>query len=296
MTCCSGTFGVRRLLPWWGRIALKLALSRVPVSYDFWRTLRVFRHGAMDDSEYSLQVFADHWRRSLPYFRNKPATALELGPGDSVASALIAHAYGIERLLLVDTGAYASRDINVYRRVATALARKGLAAPGAVALTDMPSMLQACGSTYLTAGLTSLEEVPAASVDWIWSQAVLEHVRLAEVERSVAAMRRAIRRDGVVSHRIDLQDHLGGGLNNLRFSGRAWEREGFAFRGGFYTNRIRSSEWLRRFTGAGFSVESIVEDRWPEMPIPRHRLAAPYRDLPEAELCVRGMNLVMRAV
>jgi SAM-dependent methyltransferase len=295
MTCCTGTFGVRSLLPWWGRIAVKLALSRVPVGYEFWQTLGLFRHGAMDDPEYSLRIFADHWERSSPHFRSKPATALELGPGDSVASALIAHAHGIGSLLLVDTGPYASLDMNTYRRVAVALNRRGLVAPDGDALADVPTMLRACGSTYLTNGLASLEAVPTATVDWIWSQAVLEHVRLAEVERSLAAMRRVIRPGGVISHRIDLQDHLGGGLNNLRFSYRIWERDGFAYRGGFYTNRVRSSEWLRRFTGAGFRVESLVEDRWPHLPIPRDRLASPYRDLPDADLRVRGMNLVLRA-
>jgi SAM-dependent methyltransferase len=275
---------------------VKLALSRIPVGYSFWQKIRLFRHGAMDDPEYGLRVFSDHWQRSLPFFIAKPAVALELGPGDSVASALIARAHGIEELLLVDTGPYASRDMNVYQHVAKALAHKGFSVPDAATLVDMPSTLRACGSTYLTEGLTSLEAVRADSVDWIWSQAVLEHVRLAEVERSLAAMRRVIRKDGVASHRIDLQDHLGGGLNNLRFSGRLWERDGFAFRGGFYTNRIRSSEWLRRIAGAGFVVESIVEDRWSELPIRRKHLAVQFRNLQEADLCVRGVSLVLRAV
>jgi hypothetical protein len=292
----SGASGVRGMVPWWGRIAVKLALSRMPVGYGFWQRLKLFRHGAMDNPEYGLRVFEDHWERSLPYFERHPSAALELGPGDSVASALTARAHSIGRLYLVDTGPYATRDMGVYTRVAAALSCRGLPVPDAHAFADLPAMLRSCGCVYLTAGLESLEAIPAASVDWMWSQAVLEHVRLAEVDRSLAAMRRVIRRHGVASHRIDLQDHLGGGLNNLRFAERTWERDGFASRGGFYTNRIRLADWLHRFTEAGFIVVKIAEDRWPQLPIPRTRLAAPYRDLPEADLCVRGANLVLRAV
>jgi SAM-dependent methyltransferase len=185
--------------------------------------------------------------------------------------------------------------MSVYQQVADLLDRRGLAIPHATAMSNIPSMLHACDSVYLTEGVRSLEAIPADSVDWIWSQAVLEHVRLGEVDRLLAAMRRIVRKGGIISHRIDLQDHLGGGLNNLRFSDSIWENDNFAFRGGFYTNRIRSREWLSRIELVGFEVEKIVEDRWPRLPIRRSSLASKFSHLMEEDLRVRGLTLIMRA-
>jgi len=43
------------------------------------------------------------------------------------------------------------------------------------------------------------------------------------------------------SHRVDLRDHFGSALNNLRFSDKKWELDWIA-NSGFYTNRIRLQE------------------------------------------------------
>ena len=51
------------------------------------------------------------------------------------------------------------------------------------------------------------------------------------------------RRDGICVHRVDLNDHLGGRLNNLRFTDAIWESVLFR-ESGFYANRRLTDEDL----------------------------------------------------
>jgi hypothetical protein len=105
-------------------------------------------------------------------------------------------------------------------------------------------------------------------------------------------LRRIQRQDGVSSHRVDLRDHLGGALNNLRFRERTWE-SGFVSRSGFYTNRIRYTEMLKLFREAGFEVEVTNVERWTHVPTACHKMATPFRDLSEEELTVSGFDVLL---
>ena len=65
-----------------------------------------------------------------------------------------------------------------------------------------------------------LAHLPTNSVDFCLSNAVLEHVPKRDLALVAAELFRVLNRNGICVHRVDLKDHLGGGLNNLRFSGR----------------------------------------------------------------------------
>ena len=127
----------------------------------------------------------------------------------------------------------------------------------------------------------------------IFSQAVLEHIRREQFLDTMRECRRILKRDGVCSHRVDLKDHLGGGLNNLRFSPEIWESKLFV-RSGFYTNRIRYREMLKLFSSAGFDVEIIEENRWNVLPIDRSQLAPLFQDISDDELLVSGFSAVLK--
>jgi len=281
-------------IPWQAKIVAKLLLSRLPIGHAAWRRVRIFVHGGMDDANYGESVFHRHFARSGLGGR-QGFTCLELGPGDGLAGAILAKAWGAAGCWLVDTGDFASRDMAGYRDLARRLRGQGLAAPADDTLLSIDSLLTACGARYLTNGLDGLATVPAASVDFIWSQAVLEHVRRRDFDALLRETRRVLRSGGVASHRIDLRDHLGGALNNLRFSERLWE-SAFMAESGFYTNRLQASDIVERCRAAGFAVEIVASERWPSMPTPRRRLAAPFRDLPEETLLVSGFDLVLRPI
>lgn len=279
-------------IPWQAKIAGKIVLSRLPVPNGFWHRLSVFSHGSMEKPEYALSVFQAHYGRVDFTRKYKDFVAMEVGPGDSVASALIARAHGARSCILVDAGSFARQDLHLYRLMAKLLFEHGLEPPNIDHAESVGEILEICRAVYLTGGLDSLRQVPSASVDFVWSHAVLEHVRADEFLPTMKELRRIMRSDGVGSHRIDLQDHLAGQLNNMRFSRRFWERDWIA-KSGFYTNRIRMHQMVSLFQAAGFVVDVPWKAQWNNLPTPRRSMAAEFQGLTDAELLVYAFDAVL---
>jgi hypothetical protein len=273
-------------LPWRAKLHLKLLLSRLPLPYRFWKGIHLFQHGRMERGGYALGVFRRHLLAGAP---PRPFTTLELGPGDALATALIAKAHGAERTWLVDTGAYATRDPGVYLRLAELLRGQGLPVPSG--WSSCEGMLDACGARYLTGGLNSLAAIPSASVDFIWSQAVLEHVRRHEFAQTLGEFRRCLSARGRMTHQVDLADHLGGALNHLRFPAGQWESPRWV-KAGFYTNRLRLSHILDLVKAEGFRIDDLEVDQWDRLPTPLAALDPAFRELDEGELRTRSFFMV----
>jgi SAM-dependent methyltransferase len=283
---------LKEFVPWWGKIAAKVFLSRVPLGYRLWRRLNLFVHGAMDSPEYAFGVVTAHLKRlGLRDLRDK--VVLELGPGDSLLSALIARALNARRVYLVDVAAFANSDINHFLDASKYLKGRGLEPPAIDGSATMRDVLATCSAEYMTQGLEDLRRIPAGSVDFVFSQAVLEHIRLRELSATLAELRRVMAPSGAASHVVDLQDHLGGALNNLRFSARVWESE-FMARSGFYTNRVRYLEMLDLFRAAGCKPEVVGLRRWDSLPTALPRLAQQFRRLSIEDLLVSGFDVIAR--
>jgi len=278
---------------WWLKILAKIVLSRLPFGYRFWQRLSLFRHGRMDDPEYVLRNFNQHFDAAGTPGLGEAFSALELGPGDTLASALVVTGLGGGCCWLVDVGDFALKDIGVYRDIAADLRDQGVSAPCLKATTDTAAMLSQCHAHYLSAGLASLRTIPTASVDFVWSQAVLEHIRKSEFGDTMSELRRVLKPNGVCSHRIDLRDHLDASLNNLRFPNAFWESE-FIASSGFYTNRLGYREILAKFEAAGFEVDIGQVDRWKRLPLPRRKMAREFLDRTETDLTISGFNVVLR--
>lgn len=284
---------LKTLVPWPVKMMAKAILWRLPVARQVWKRLMLFEHGKMDQPDYAYRVFVDHYERAYPPGLKNGFVALEIGPGDTLYSALIARAFGAAQTFLVDQGNFASRDLSGYLAMAAYLERHGHTQRLTEEIGNFQAWLDNCGARYLTAGLSSLRTLPDNSVDFIWSHATLEHIRKAEFADMMGELRRVVRAAGICSHRVDLTDHLGGALNNLRFSDKLWESDFFAG-SGFYTNRIRYSEMLRLFEEAGFDVQVCGIDRWPSLPNARRNLAPAFKDLPEEDLRVSGFDVILR--
>jgi SAM-dependent methyltransferase len=281
-------------LPWWAKIVVKLALARLPLPHAWWRRIGVFRHGSLeDDVERRGADFLGHLQRYRERCGEPPRRVVELGPGDSVAGALWARACGAEQIWLIDIGRFAVDDPAHYRAAGDCIARHGLVAPALPPPGGIAAVLAATGAVYRTDGLVALDALADASIDFIQSQAVLEHLPLGEFDRFLAASFRVLRPGGLCSHAVDLQDHLGGALNHLRFSRRLWESRAMA-RGGFYTNRLRASEICLRAKAAGFAVSPVQVLCWPALPTPRHALDREFQAVPDDELTIAVMILVLQ--
>ena len=283
----------RTQIPWQFKIALKLILARLPIKYQSWSNIGIFKHGAMKDPEYALEVFTTHFERArslLP--TDKQLVGLELGPGDSLSGAILGAAFGLDRVLLVDVGRFASNDFNTYEALIRFLRSRNLPTERYNGCNTIEEILSRSNATYLTGGLRDLREIPDGSVDFVWSQAVLEHVRRAEFLPTMKELRRVLAPAGVASHRIDLADHLGGALNNLRFSRTLWESSTWSS-SGFYTNRIRYREMLALFHEAGFASDVVHVDRWKQLPTPRRKLDGEFRHQPDQDLLVSGFDVIL---
>jgi SAM-dependent methyltransferase len=285
--------GIKTRIPWPAKIAAKIVLARLSVGAGVWRRLDVFRQGRMERPEYAYRVFRRHFDRADFPRKGDGFVALELGPGHSLFSAMIASALGASSMHLIDAGHFATHDLEPYRAMARFLHGEGLPCPRLDGAASVDEVLARCRAQYGTEGLASLRAIPDHTVDFIMSQAVLEHVRRREFVDVVQHLRRVLRPDGVCSHRVDLKDHLSDALNNLRFSERVWEST-FMAGSGFYTNRIRYSEMLQLFRRAAFDVEVVNVDRWARLPTPRGRLSEPFRHLSDEDLRVSGFDVVLR--
>jgi SAM-dependent methyltransferase len=273
-------------------MAGKILLSRIPVGYSFWRRVNLFKLGNMEMPDFAFDSFYRHYRRVDFPRKGKGFSALELGPGDSLFSAMIAWSHGATSCCIVDSGRFARDDLVHYRVMAQNLLDRGLSVPDLSRADSLEKLLTACGANYLTEGIRSLRQIPDSSIDFLWSNAVLEHVRLHEFFEILKEMRRVMRPDGVCSHSIDLKDHLDFALNNLRFSEDLWESD-FFVNSGFYTNRIRYSEMLGIFRQAGFSPKVVNIDRWEQLPTHIGKIATEYRKLGEDELRISAFDVIL---
>jgi SAM-dependent methyltransferase len=292
----------RQSVPWWLRISVKIVLARLPIPYSFWKRLRLFEHGDMEQSQKALSTFLKHATTAgilneeytLPYLSNNGDFAvLELGPGDSIFSAVIAMSLKATRVWLVDAGYFATTDIEVYKDMFSLLRHKGFTLPFKNDPNNISDILRECNCQYLTDGTRSLEQLQSSSVDYCFSNAVLEHIPKHDFTKMAHELFRILKPDGVCVHRVDLKDHLGGGLNNLRFSESLWEGPLFS-RSGFYTNRIRHGEMLKVFTQAGFAYTLPSISRWESLPMPRRKMDTTYSQLADDDLLISGFDIVLK--
>jgi SAM-dependent methyltransferase len=281
-------------MKWALKVVAKLLVSRLPLPYGFWKAIGLFRHGRMDSADYPIKIFNLHTARAFPLGLPNDAVILELGPGDSVASALLGFSQGARQVCLVDVGNFARSDVAFYQALALDMKKKGFAVPDLGAAESINDVLQACNARYLTQGITSLRTIPSGSIDFMWSHSVLEHVRRCELGDVLGELRRILKPGGMASHNIDYQDHLDHALNNLRFSEALWESPLFAG-AGFYTNRVPAVCLHQMFREYGFDILQEDFGKWPELPTPRSAMDQVFQSFSDDDLLNRTSHVLLRA-
>ena len=283
---------LKSIIPWQLKILLKIILSRVPLPYSLWSRLGIFKHGRMDEYHYAWSVLNNHIQSSAKVGN---LSAIEFGPGDGVLSALLAKSAGLDSLDLLDAGDFASKNIKKYKMALDAFAadQKSETILQIGDEDTFDDVLKSAKSKYYTKGLESLRKISAESYDLIFSQAVLEHIRVNEFEDMLEECHRLLKPNGVMSHVIDFKDHLGGGLNNLRFDSAFWEKDWFAFKSGFYTNRLRLSDVIHLCNKHNFRVKIISTTSFSAIPVTRSKLAPEFKALHDDDLMCSGAHLIM---
>ena len=284
---------LKEKLPWWLKILFKIIFSRIPIGYKFWKKIGLFRHGKMDQPGYVLKNFNFYCDTSgINKMDLKNKTILEIGPGDSIATALVASSFGA-KTILIDVGFFAEEDIAFYKSLAIKFCSLGLKVPKIDSAQSINEILEICNTQYLTNGLKSFANVSNESVDLIVSQAVLEHIKKSDFLNLIGECKRILKKNGVAVHSVDLKDHLEKGLNNLRFNHNFWESN-FMSSSGFYTNRIRFFEMIDLFNNADFYVETSKISKWKKLPTKKKYFSSEFKHLTEDDLLVSDFTVLLK--
>lgn len=275
--------------PWQLQFMVKVATGQLHANYRLLKQLGLAFYGKMQQPEYAYNVFMQHFKYA-PHMR-QDLVVLELGPGDSLSSALIAHTLGVSKSYLVDAGDYAEHDIRCYRQLVQFLKKNKLDVTRLERCRSPDDYMTVCNSTYLTSGLTSLQTIPDSSVDFIWSHAVLEHIKQIDFLETLKELRRIIKTSGVCSHVMDLRDHMNGSLNHLRLSAHWWSSP--LIRDCDFPNRIRFSEALNNFRLARFEPKIVRLKRWKHLPLPKTEMAREFQMLDDQNLCVMSFHALL---
>ena len=280
---------------WNLKLAVKILSGKFPPLRKILKSAGYFRHGKMDSRLYATGVFNRHFRQINPenpaFPKKGGGVCLEIGPGESLLTLILARAAGFSHTVLIDQGSQLAGNLRCYAETAAHLAREGHDLPPISETDSLRDILKNYSSRYLVHGLKSMESLETGSIDFSFSHAVLEHIPVQIVPGYLRELKRVMKIGGISSHVVDLKDHLGGGANQLRFSEAFWESE-WIHRSGAYTNRLRLSQWTALFEAAGLEYEITERQYFPALPVERRFLAERFRNLDEEDLRVSGFTVL----
>jgi len=301
---------------WVAKAVVQKALSYAPRSDDLNYVLqhRVYRSLPAGDT-HARTKFARARRQYETFLEHAsvedPARAVfyEFGVGWDLRVPLAYASLGVERQILVDLHPHARpelvndsiRRLDAARAVHAEELGRPLRALGPPDIEQISDLEARFGIAYLAPRDARATDLAPRCVDFVSSTDTLEHVPEDDIALILAECRRLLRPDGVLSCRIDLEDHYFrfdrkvSRYNFLRHSDRAW---GLVNSSLHYQNRLRYPDYVRLVREAGFEivrerVSWASEEQLAELS--RLPLAERYRDgYTLEELGVRGVTLVAK--
>ncbi|MFW9971989.1 MAG: methyltransferase domain-containing protein, partial [Candidatus Odinarchaeota archaeon] len=239
-----------------------------------------------------IKVFLKHFNK-VKSFLPKKYNILELGPGDSISTAIIGYAFGASKIFLVDVADYAYKSIDIYRALINELKKQHIFKnlTPLLKVKSFNEILKSTNASYYIDGLQSLQKIPSESIDFIFSNAVLEHINFYDFKKILCELYRVSSKDSITSHTIDLKDHINNSLNSLRFSKKVWESKLFV-KSGLYTNRLRFKEICKYIREAGFKIISVNVKEWDTLPIKTKQLSLEFKN--REDLQVYGFDILCK--
>jgi SAM-dependent methyltransferase len=290
------------------KAAVQAALSATPGGHraNFTLQSRVFHSLPVSDAKLATRVGYGHQHaRAITRLGAVPFDAahfFELGAGWDLCMPLVLRSLGAGRQTVVDLRPLARDELvrDMARRL-DALARSG-ALPTELGVVDgsVDAFLRQHAIEYVAPGDARATGLPSASVDYITTTNTLEHIPRPDLARILRECRRVLKDDGVMSHRVDYQDHYSyfdGRLspyNFLRYEPPRWRRYNPALH---FQNRLRHSDYLVLYEQAGFemafeaTVDGTPDDEAAIRALP---LASCFAGYDMGDLAVRSAAVALR--
>lgn len=285
--------------------------------------------GGTVSARYCYSVFMRHRVIAAQYgMTGTPRSVVELGPGDSLGIGLMALLTGSEQYIAIDAVRHASPESNlaVFDELVTLLKSRApipfdgecavirpelshhafphdLFSDGSLALALAPERLEKLKKLLLTpeegdaiqyfAPFGEMSTIQPESIDWIFSQAVLEHVdRLTETYKHCF---RCLKPGSVMTHQVDFQCHETAPEWNGHWRYPQWLWTLMRGRRPWFINRLPHSVHLQMQMQAGFELCAEMLQEKPSE-ITRGQLASQFKFLTDQDMSTAGaLFVVMKA-
>lgn len=258
---------------WVLKAASQKALSALPhaESLNYLLQHRVTRTLPAGESLFRRKVAIgiEHFHAFREHGAVEPAEAVfyEFGAGWDLAVPLLYTALGVERQLLVDIRPNLRFELIDDSLRKHARHRAALEAEAGVPLreldprpvTSAEELRTRFGIAYLAPRDARETNLPGDSVDFVSSTDTLEHIPRDDLARILVECRRLLRAGGVLSCKVDMQDHYSyfdrgvSRYNFLRFPSRTWRLVNSSLH---YQNRLRHPDYVTLVEEAGLEVVS----------------------------------------
>jgi SAM-dependent methyltransferase len=263
---------------WRVKGGIQKALGHVPFGERLHYELQK-RAGGLRHFDRELTAKVEDWRLMVGHLRSVglPVAGtrfLEMGTGWYPTFPFCLFLGGARSVITVDLNRYLKPELTLRMTDALAGSLRVLAeATGraereiadahralAAAIRRGASLEEATGGvvTYNAPSDASDTGLPAASLDVVFSNSVLEHVPGPVIERCFTEARRILRSGGVVFHSVNCGDHYAYAdrnihqLNYLQYSDAEWQVWNNEF---LYQNRLRAVDFVEMARAAGLAIE-----------------------------------------
>lgn len=225
----------------------------------------------------------------------KDRTICEMGPGQFLTHPFLVYQLGAKSSYLLEIADFAHQDRkaeangHIVLRKDWEMVRR---LPRPKETDTWKDYLKTINAEYFTCGLDGYKKVPDNSVDYVFSYAVIEHIRKNIFVETISEMYRMMKTRGVSYHTVDLRDHFGGSKNQLRFAESEWEDE-VHYRMDNYTNRLSCSEICSICESCGFRITSLEREYYEKPPVKRKNLDRAFQSITDEDLMTKGFVMVL---
>ena len=161
--------------------------------------------------------------------------------------------------------------------------------------TSFNELYELTGSKYVINPWGTLDDLPDASFDAIFSCSVLEHVNKELLTEYIRNFERLLKPGGYSIQTIDIGDHLSyyddhvSPKHYLKYSDSVWKH--WFENEVQYFNRVQRSEWLELFQQAGLELVEI-EEELSLVAVSKNSVANQYRNFDERDLQCTTLKVV----